>query len=207
MVTPSDVPRRRNGLSGPYSIPQISSWIFLSATSLQFLIFISTILPLEISIPLTIFFFSLVGLVLYFGMRAIAIDSMDVYLCKTLIEQQNTENGELFRRESKFLNRAYTLFNGDVETIKNQQFPENEETKQCWICDTQVAHHSMHCKYCNKCVSHFDHHCLCKNIKQTKKRLMADRFFCRTPDAQETDAILQYSICVCSAPWFLSQPY
>jgi hypothetical protein len=37
----------------------------------------------------------------------------------------------------------------------------NEPMKQCWICDTSVAEHSMHCKFCNKCVYGFDHHCIC----------------------------------------------
>lgn len=35
--------------------------------------------------------------------------------------------------------------------------------KHCWICDAQVADHSMHCKFCNKCVYRFDHHCLWLN--------------------------------------------
>ncbi|KAL7557286.1 hypothetical protein ACA910_016248 [Epithemia clementina (nom. ined.)] len=98
-------------------------------------------------------------MVLYFGMRAIAIDSMDVYLTKALIDQRNGE----IRKESNLLNRFYSIYNGDADTLREQRFPDNEETKQCWICDTQVAHHAMHCKYCNKCVSHFDHHCLWLN--------------------------------------------
>lgn len=47
---------------------------------------------------------------------------------------------------------------------QDQPLPRDEDMKQCWICDTQVADHSMHCKFCNKCVYHFDHHCMCEFI-------------------------------------------
>lgn len=158
MATPSDVPLRRNGLSPPYSAPQITSWVFLVATAIHFLVFISPNLPTQSSVPVTIFFFLIFGTVLYYGLRAIAVDSMDVYLTRSLVDQRNGA----IRNESSFLNRCYTIFNGDANALMAQQVPENQETKQCWICDIQVAHHAMHCKYCNKCVSHFDHHCLCK---------------------------------------------
>lgn len=159
MVTPSDVPRRRNGLSSPYSAPQITSWLFLVATAVHFLLFITPLLPWIFSIAFTVLFFLIFAMVLHFGMRAIAVDSMDVHLARNIIDQRNGE----IRRESKFLNRVYKIYNGDAGALREQRFPAGEETKQCWICDVQVANHSMHCKYCNKCVSHFDHHCLWLN--------------------------------------------
>lgn len=49
--------------------------------------------------------------------------------------------------------------------------------KQCWICDTQVAEQSMHCKFCNKCIARFDHHCMCKfrHVMQQSYTLIASR--------------------------------
>eukprot|EP00522_Entomoneis_paludosa_P013156 CAMPEP_0172451864 /NCGR_PEP_ID=MMETSP1065-20121228/9712_1 /TAXON_ID=265537 /ORGANISM="Amphiprora paludosa, Strain CCMP125" /LENGTH=460 /DNA_ID=CAMNT_0013203835 /DNA_START=106 /DNA_END=1488 /DNA_ORIENTATION=- len=159
MVSPSEVPRRRNGLTPPYSAPQIVSWLFLAATIIHFVLFITPILPFEAAIAVTIFFFLVVACVFHYGMRAIAVDSMDIYLKKTLAEDRDG----VIKTEGKVLDHCYKAYNGDAVTIKNEQPPEGEETKQCWICDTQVAEHSMHCKYCNKCVTNFDHHCLWLN--------------------------------------------
>ena len=128
-------PRRQNGFSRPYSKAQISAWIALVATYLQFLLFVSPILPIAAAIPVTIYFTALVVAVVYYGGKTQLIDPVDIYLARHL--QQNPP----------------------------QALPETEEPmKQCWICDTQVAEHSMHCKFCNKCVYHFDHHCMCKFI-------------------------------------------
>jgi hypothetical protein len=69
--------------------------------------------------------------------------------------------------------RHLQLYNQHVTTVNNisssndasdhrhSSFLPNEAMKQCWICDTTVADHSMHCKFCNKCVYGFDHHCIC----------------------------------------------
>jgi hypothetical protein len=40
---------------------------------------------------------------------------------------------------------------------------EEEDTKYCWVCQTNVYNQSMHCKYCDKCVGVFDHHCMWLN--------------------------------------------
>lgn len=157
MTTPSDIPRRRNGLSPPYNAAQISSWIFLLATVAHFAIFIAPILPFEVVLPVSICFYLVVFSVVYFGFRAITIDSMDVHLKKTLLEERNG----ILKTEGKFLDFCYGVCNN--KNHNHNAGKDGEETKQCWICDTQVAEHSMHCKYCNKCVSKFDHHCLWLN--------------------------------------------
>lgn len=159
MVAPDDVPRRRNGLSAPYSLPQIMSWLFLAATAVQYGLFVIPLMSFIPTVVLAVFFYFLIALVMYFGMRAIAIDSMDKYLKKSLCEHRNGA----IKKESEFINQIYAFYNGTADSIKNESLPVGEETKQCWICDIQVAEHSMHCKYCNKCVSHFDHHCLWLN--------------------------------------------
>lgn len=160
MVTPSDIPRRRNGLSPPYSAPQVASWLFLAATAIEFGLLLTPIMPLEITIPLSAFFYLTIAVVLYYGMRVLTIDSMDVHLRKTLVDQRAEG---VIKHEGNILNSCYKAYNGDAQTMRQEATPEGEETKQCWICDTQVAEHAMHCKYCNKCVSRFDHHCLCKS--------------------------------------------
>jgi len=50
----------------------------------------------------------------------------------------------------------------DETETDNDGDPE-EEVKYCWVCQTEVHVHSMHCKYCDKCVSNFDHHCMWLN--------------------------------------------
>jgi len=177
MVSPSDVPRRRNGFSPPYSSPQISSWLFLLLTAVEFGLVITPILPFVISLPVSLFFLLCLLTVIYFGLRALGIDSMDIHLRKTLAEQRRDDDDDdknnntiIIKDEGPTLNYCYQVFNGNIESIQNESIPEADmETKQCWICDTQVANHSMHCKYCNKCVCQFDHHCLWLNTCIGKK--------------------------------------
>ena len=149
------IPGRRNGFTAPFNTPQICAWAALVAIVVHFLLCITPILPLAASIPLTAFFVFLVGLVLFYGIRAIAIDSMDVYLEQYL---RSTREGEV-SKESGWKDRVYKFYNPprtDVPSLSP------DEMKQCWICDVQVADSSMHCKYCNKCVGKFDHHCMCE---------------------------------------------
>jgi hypothetical protein len=149
------IPRRRNGFTPPYSNAQISAWVALMLTCIQFPIFVSPIMPIEASIPVTIFFFGLVFGTIYHGTLALAIDPMDLHLGKHL--KENGEPSEAQEKESASHQRLYTACNHP----RDGPLPV-EAMKQCWICDTQVADHAMHCKFCNKCVDHFDHHCMCK---------------------------------------------
>jgi hypothetical protein len=145
----TSVPGRRNGFSSPYSKAQIVAWLLLALTMLQFPFFVSPVMPIAASIPVTLFFFALIGGILYYGCLTQAVDPMDVHLRCFLNEKQPEEEAKL----SKF----YTKFN------PLPQGPQPEEPmKHCWLCDTQVAEPSMHCKFCNKCVKNFDHHCMCK---------------------------------------------
>lgn len=136
--------RRKNGFSLPLNKSQICAWIALVATFVEFIIFITPVLPLEASIPFTIVFTGLVGGILYYGGLTQLIDPIDVHLKQHLSSNNRTQQQQ-----------------------RQQIDLPQEEMKQCWICDTQVAEHSMHCKFCNKCVYHFDHHCMCKSKHDT----------------------------------------
>jgi hypothetical protein len=179
----SSVPKRRNGLTLPYSAPQVSAWIALIFTLLHFLVLISPLLPIAISIPLTILFVAMIFTVCYFGLRCLAIDSMDPHLARALYvhskqqeeeeqgsNDQNSNNNHRKRnpanntKETSLSNWIYQLYNPppmQPPPIVTNAATGEIEMKQCWICDVQVHEQSMHCKYCNKCVGHFDHHCMC----------------------------------------------
>ena len=151
------IPRRRNGFTAPYNLPQISAWAALAATLLHFLLGVTPILPLKASIPLTAFFLFLIGLVFLYGIRAIVVDSMDVYLEQHLRGQRGGD----VSKESGWKDRVYNAYNRPRTGVAPLAA---DAMKQCWICDVQVVDSSMHCKYCNKCVGKFDHHCMCKLI-------------------------------------------
>ena len=126
-----DRPRRVNGLSSPYTMPQLSTWVFLPALMIEFLLFASPLLPLAASIPCSVVFCLLALSSAYYGYLAMKTDPSDPRLF-------SSETGE-----------------------QQCTWDPNEPTKQCWLCDVQVGEKSMHCKFCNKCVDQFDHHCMC----------------------------------------------
>lgn len=132
--------RRVNGLSAPYTTAQLSTWVFLPTLVLEFLFFVSPLLPIEASIPCTLVFCGLAAASAFYGFQAMSTDPADPRL-----EGAITNNTDVGAGPS-------TPCSWDP----------NEPTKQCWICDIQVGEKSMHCKFCNKCVDRFDHHCMCK---------------------------------------------
>ena len=101
------IPRRRNGFTAPFNMPQMSAWAALVATLLHFLLGITPILPLKASIPLTAFFLFLIALVFLYGIRAIAVDSMDVYLEQHLRRQRGGD----VSKESGWKDRVYNAYN------------------------------------------------------------------------------------------------
>lgn len=143
--------RRKNGLSAPYTSPQISTWIALPLLVIEFLVFVSPILPIAITIPCTFVYLLSVFVTLYYAIKASSVDPMDHHLAKHLKKQAG--NGEEKEAEEGFAS-ALAGDNGSSEV---------ETLKHCWICDTQVNSDSMHCKFCNKCVGEFDHHCMWLN--------------------------------------------
>lgn len=147
------VPKRRNGLHRPYSSAQIGGFVALLLTMIEFALFVTPILPMAASIPVTIVFFLLVTATLYYGIAAQYVDPMDDYLKQSLRDGPHTSNNN----NNQTMTCWDTIF--PAFPIKRN---DEEETKQCWICDVQVASHAMHCKFCNKCVANFDHHCMCK---------------------------------------------
>jgi hypothetical protein len=152
------IPRRRNGFTAPYNLPQIYAWGALLLTLLHFLVGVAPLFPLSAALPLTVFFLFLFGLVLVYGMRAIAVDSMDAFLGEHL---RAIRNGRI-ATESPWSDGVYEAYNPPRSAPTHTTVPP-DHMKQCWICDVQVAETSMHCKYCNKCVGKFDHHCMWLN--------------------------------------------
>ena len=140
---------RLNGLVRPYTPTQISTWFFLPTLVLEFLFFVSPILPLAASIPCTIVFCGFAASSTYFGYMAMKIDPSDPRLH---INNNNNDDDDDDNNNN----------NNGGNGISCRHFDPQEPTKQCWICDIQVGEKSMHCKFCNKCVDQFDHHCMCK---------------------------------------------
>lgn len=127
----------------PYNSMQIGTWILLPTLLLQFLFFVSPVLPLAASIPCTLLFFLFASVASYFAYVTCKTNPIDDRLARHLRKQENGASA------------------------KDEAPPENEdesgETKFCWICQCSVNDHAMHCKFCDKCVSNFDHHCLWLN--------------------------------------------
>lgn len=151
----SNQDRRTNGFQAPFTAAQVATWIALPVLVIEFLLFVSPILPLGASIPCTIVFIVTAVLSAYYAALATKIDPLDDYLAKHL---KKTENGDGEGEDNGF---GGCLGNPGEET---------EPLKHCWICETQVAEHAMHCKFCNKCVGKFDHHCMCKYKQASKCR-------------------------------------
>jgi len=135
-------PTRKNGLSRPYTFPQISTWVFLPTLVLEFLLVVSPILPLPASIPCTLLFVGLAVASVGYAYTAMKIDPSD----PRLLYPNHKKDDETGGRK-----------------CSGMHWDPQDPTKQCWICDVQVGSKSMHCKFCNKCVDHFDHHCMWLN--------------------------------------------
>jgi DHHC palmitoyltransferase len=150
-------PSRVNGLSKPYAALQIATWVCFPVLILQFLFFVSPLLPLAASIPCTLLFFACTLATAYYGYKACIVDPIDRHLAKHLQETGEAMPSSQDAKPKGLLKLFYT-------TTSQIALPQEEEPmKYCWVCEISVAEHSMHCKYCNKCVSHFDHHCLWLN--------------------------------------------
>jgi hypothetical protein len=131
-------------------LPQIVAWLVLVVTILQFPFFVSPMLPLGASIPVTILFFVLISGIVYHGGLTQGIDPMDAHLRLHLRTARPDEEARLSR-----------LFYRRFNPLPPSPLPE-EPMKQCWLCEIQVAEPSLHCRYCGKCVKNFDHHCMCE---------------------------------------------
>jgi hypothetical protein len=161
--------KRHNGLASPHSRMQISTWVFLPVLVLQFLLFITPILPLAASIVGTVVFLALCAGAAIFGFMATAIDPMDPRLSDATEEgYKDPFAGPFWQCIVKLPglqlpqhSPGVAVDNHDHDNNNNNtDHAENEEkTKYCWVCEHDVALQSMHCRYCNKCIANFDHHC------------------------------------------------
>jgi hypothetical protein len=165
---------RKNGLTKPYAPLQMVTWVIWPLLVIQFLFFVSPVLPIAASIPCTVvyIFFALASA--YYSYYCTITDPMDPLLKRHLAEQKahdeggtctldegtHTRHGFLF---TFFQPRKIHKTSHEEETAPEDQDGttdvDDTDTKHCWVCETQVHVHAMHCKYCDKCVSHFDHHC------------------------------------------------
>ena len=175
---PSD--RRVNGLSRPFSTPQLLAWIVFVATALEFGLFCTPTLPLAAAIVLTILFYFVWFAIVYYGGLTQSIDPADHFVLGA--EQQlNKEHCDQINKDvtpkgliaTLYANYWHNLVHPPISLPKDvmseheamedghsHQQPDIP-TKHCWFCEIQVAETSMHCKNCNKCVKVFDHHCMC----------------------------------------------
>ena len=151
MNTP-EAPRRKNGLSAPYSWAQIAAWAAFFLSLLEFLVFVAPILPVAGSVVLTLVFVGLWTATFYNGILTQSIDPIDLHL------HQHLQS----RGDAGSPTKASGLFRHFCQQ-EVPPAPSSDALKQCWICDTQVQETSMHCKYCSKCVYKFDHHCMWLN--------------------------------------------
>jgi hypothetical protein len=169
-------PRRINGLQSPRTTAQLSTWIFLPVLIIEFVLFVSPILPLVASILCTVLLCLLAMTASYFAFMAMTIDPADP---RILVSSSHDSNDGAEGNNTDGTSISF----GGTKTHNQQQQPQpqqqqictankhhnhhrrtwdrNEPTKHCWICDVQVGEKSMHCKFCNKCIDHFDHHCMC----------------------------------------------
>ena len=149
-------PRRKNGITPPFTTAQMSTWFALPALVVEFLVVVSPILSIEVSIPCTIVFFITACSSAYNGLLAMSIDPADPRL-PTQEEREKGEHAGDNDDEEGNVNQQNGSSNGGT-----RNWDPNEATKHCWICRHDVSEKSMHCKFCNKCVHTFDHHCMCK---------------------------------------------
>ncbi len=152
---------RSNGFESPYNGMQITTWILFPILFVQFFLFITTTLPIAISIPATVLFTGFGILGSYFGYVTSKTDPIDTKLYEHI---NGRPHPRALEQKSKISQRGISIIsNGeDGDDVENSK-KEEQKTKYCWVCQTDVYENSMHCKYCNKCVGTFDHHCMWLN--------------------------------------------
>jgi len=171
---------RTNGFEAPHNAMQISTWIILPILIFHFALFVTPTLPYCLSIPFSILFYTLAGASAYYTYVTTKTDSMDERLYEHLRgkphpnvlkrkekkDKQLADDANAKKNTSVEPSGATSVESTGVDDTKDEDKDEeeqDEEVKYCWVCQTEVHVHSMHCKYCDKCVSHFDHHCMWLN--------------------------------------------
>lgn len=176
---------RLNGFESPHNAMQISTWVLLPALVVHFALFVTTTLPIWLSIPFSIIYFSLAIISTYYTHVTTMTDSMDERLYEHLrnephpnvlkrkVEAEKKKEEAAKKKQKAAKKKAVNTSKGielegandtsETHDEEQQEQEQEEEVKYCWVCQTEVHVHSMHCKYCDKCVSHFDHHCMWLN--------------------------------------------
>lgn len=124
-------PRRVNGLARPYTPAQVSTWVFLPALVLEFLFFVSPLMPLAAAVPCTIIFCALAAGSAYFGYIAMKIDPSDPRL--------GAEQGA-------------SDCSGPTKQCWICDAQVGEKSMHCKFCNKCVDHFDHHCMWLNTCI-------------------------------------------------------
>jgi hypothetical protein len=157
--------KRQNGLASPHSKMQISTWFVLPSLVVQFLFFITPILPIAASIACTLVFLALCAASALFGFMATAIDPVDPRISYAAEEGYKEILSGPFWKQILKLPGLHVPQHSEGVLVENHEHDTKENgdheeaTKYCWVCEHDVSEQSMHCRYCNKCIAKFDHHC------------------------------------------------
>lgn len=128
---------------------QIATWILIPILVTHYLMCITPVLPLVLSVPLTAMYLLTTLAGIYYGFVTTKTDSIDHLLYQHLhgAPHPAAPDPHATCTDANETNATNTIGN----------------TKYCWVCQTDVHKLSMHCKYCDKCVENFDHHCMWLN--------------------------------------------
>lgn len=129
-------PRRTNGLNPPYTPAQVATWVFLPLLCLEFLFFVTPLLPLAASIPCTIFFMASAFASVFYAYTAMKIDPADPRLCTSVTTRNN--NSEATKQ----------CWICDIQV--------GEKSMHCKFCNKCVDHFDHHCM-CKLLVLGVDH--------------------------------------------------
>jgi len=162
---------RKNGFQRPFSFMQMSTWAIIPILIVQFTLCLTIVLPQYLSIPFTVVYYIFTLLSVYYGYRTSSVDSSDEMLyhhlngaphpCIESIQERRKSKASVLKSIVNKEKKRTDSLKQDVTDSDSET--ETDDTKYCWVCQTQVYSKSMHCKFCDKCVSVFDHHCIWLN--------------------------------------------
>mmetsp|Transcript_10064 Transcript_10064/g.29248 ORF Transcript_10064/g.29248 Transcript_10064/m.29248 type:complete len:323 (-) Transcript_10064:34-1002(-) len=126
-----DRPRRVNGLSRPYTPAQVSTWVFLPCLVVEFVFFVTPVLPLAASVPVTLVLVGLAALSAYLAYIAMKINPQDPRLDATSTE---------------------AVEEGPTKQCWICDKQVGQKSMHCKYCNKCVDHFDHHCMWLNTCV-------------------------------------------------------